>query len=139
MENTFRQGKLPEAIELMTRLLETDRSNLEVAKKLALAKLLINDLAHANDLLKWLVEIEPNEPVIRLQYATTLARLERPIEAKQVLLNTVELSPNYDDAWALLAITHAALDEHSDASYAFQGHSNSPQHIHICEWPMPVF
>ncbi|MGB0646708.1 MAG: DUF3857 domain-containing protein, partial [Bradymonadia bacterium] len=132
MENTFRQGKLPKAIELMTTLLEMDRSNLDVTKKLALAKLLINDLNHANQLLAWLTEIEPHDPVLRLQYATTLARLERPVEAKQVLLSTVELSPDYDDAWALLAITHATLDEHSDASYAFQkALALTPSHPHL--------
>ena len=129
---TFRMGKFAEAVKLMTTLVRIDPHNIEVAKKLALAKLLMNDLDHAVNLLKWLSEIQPENEVLRLQYATTLVRLDSPIAAKKALLETIATKPDYGDAWALLAITHAGLDELSEAEHAFKkALSFSPSHRHL--------
>jgi tetratricopeptide (TPR) repeat protein/transglutaminase-like putative cysteine protease len=119
-ELTFRMSKLPQAVQMMTTLHHIAPADLGVAKKLALAKLLMNDLEQAMVLLKWLSELEPEDEVLKLQYATTLVRLNQPIAAKKALLEAIKTKSTYSDAWALLAITHAGLDEIPEANHAFK-------------------
>lgn len=119
-ELTFRMSNFPQAIKMLTTLHHINPSDLEVAKKLALAKLLMNQLDKAVRLLEWLSELQPDDEVLKLQYATTLVRLNRPIAAKKALLESIETKPDYSDAWALLAITHAGLDELQEADRAFK-------------------
>lgn len=119
IELAYRTGRFAAAAHLLTKLTAEYPNEFPLAKRLSLVQLLSGDLESARSGLEWMTILQPNDPDLRLQYATILLRMDQPEMALVELKNTIEIVPNYDDAWALIAITYGELARINEAREAF--------------------
>ena len=75
--------------------------------------------SEASDLLDRLVQLRPNDSVLRFEHAVLLLQLERWFDAAAQLRRLTEHEPDNAPAWYNLAIAHQAIGHLSDARAAW--------------------
>ncbi len=99
--------------------LAADPSNAAALRDALAAVRELDRWAEARRMLTRLVEVEPEDTEIRFEYAVTLMRLSRWVDAVHTLRVVVGQQPDHGHGWYNLAVAHQALGHLEEARRAW--------------------
>ena len=116
-----RRGNLPAAREAYGRALQEDLSYYPAHARLGLLALAAGDTTTALSEFALAVEVQGNEPFLRLTYGQVLAAVGKVDEATENLRKTVELEPLYAAPYYLLGRVAETASKPGEALAHYQG------------------
>jgi tetratricopeptide (TPR) repeat protein len=112
----LKAGQKDQAREAFARALQEDLSYGPAHVQLGIMALDARDTAAAVSEFDLAVQIAPNDPVLRYQYAFTLEGFGKPAEAEAQLRKAIELTPSYSSPHFLLGKTLKTLGKKEEAA-----------------------
>lgn len=127
----FNSSNYTKAAEVFKTYQKEYGMNFEAERYISLSHFSLNNLTEADSSLQKLCAINPNDPSIWFDRGIVLSNLRRNFDAIHCYQKTLELTPDFNDAFWNMAMLYQKEGKLSELIEVYENYQHDPKHGHI--------